>query len=66
MHIVDVFQCAFGGVLLGVGLQTRASIINLVGYFVISAPVAYILAFPCGMGLDGMRGCVCVRLGLVS
>jgi MATE family multidrug resistance protein len=44
-QIFDHTQGVLGGILRGAGLQSFGAIVNVVGYYVVGAPVLYIAAF---------------------
>jgi Na+-driven multidrug efflux pump len=55
VSIADILQCTCSGVLSGLGLPTRAMVMNFVGYYVLACPLAYLMAFHLDMGLKGRR-----------
>ncbi len=42
------------GVVSGAGKQARGSLINAVAYWVLALPAALLLAFVCGLGVEGL------------
>lgn len=53
-QIADGAAGVCGGVVRGLGRQKIAAILNLVAYYLIALPVAYVLTFKLGWGLHGI------------
>lgn len=54
MFVLDSIQIVIGGVIRGIGEQGESSIASFISYCVITLPSAIILAFPMGMGMQGI------------
>lgn len=53
-QVFDGIQGSIAGVLRGLGLQRAAALSNLIGLWCFGVTIAYLLAFPAGMGLPGL------------
>lgn len=53
-QIADSAAGVCGGVVRGLGRQKIAAILNLVAYYLIALPLAYVLTFKLGWGLHGI------------
>jgi MATE family multidrug resistance protein len=53
-QLADGTQAVAGGVLRGMGRPQIAAVVNLLGYYVLALPLAYVLAFRMGLGLFGI------------
>jgi multidrug resistance protein, MATE family len=65
-QLSDGTQVVAGGVLRGMGRPDAAAVVNLIGYYVIALPAAYVLAFRYGHGLAGIWGALVAGLTLVA
>ena len=50
----DGLQCSFGNALRGLACVKAMMVVSFIAYFVVSLPLSYIFAFPCGLGLRGI------------
>lgn len=72
IHIAAAFQLFDGmqvvgaGTLRGLGDTRTTQIANLVGYYVVGVPVAWVLAFGLEMGARGLWWGLCAGLGTVA
>ena len=53
-QVVDGLQVVGSGVLRGMGRTVPAALINLLGFYAVALPLAYLLAFRAGHGLAGL------------
>jgi len=53
-QLSDGTQVVAAGILRGMGRPNAAAIVNLLGYYVLGLPLAYVLAFRYGLGLRGI------------
>jgi MATE family multidrug resistance protein len=53
-QLSDGTQVVAAGVLRGMGRPHAATLINLLGYYLLALPLGYVLAFPLGLGLRGI------------
>jgi MATE family multidrug resistance protein len=53
-QLSDGTQVVAAGVLRGMGRPHAATLINLLGYYLLALPLGYLLAFPLGLGLRGI------------
>jgi MATE family multidrug resistance protein len=53
-QLCDGTQVVAGGVLRGMGRPDAAAVVNLLGYYVVALPLAYVIAFVYGQGLPGI------------
>ena len=65
-QIADGVQVVGAGLLRGMGRPMAGAIVNLVGFYVIGLPLAYLLAFPLEMGLTGIWWGLAAGLGGVA
>jgi MATE family multidrug resistance protein len=65
-QLFDGTQVVGGGILRGVGETRPAAAFNLLGYYVLGLPLAYVLAFPLGYGLPGVWWGFCLGLLVVA
>jgi multidrug resistance protein, MATE family len=61
-QLSDGLQVVAGGVLRGMGRPDASAIVNLVGYYAFTLPLAYALGFWAGLGLWGIWLALCVGL----
>jgi len=52
-QVIDSVQSVGGGVLRGCGLQAISAVVNLIGYYVISLPLALVATFMLDWGVRG-------------
>lgn len=65
-QLSDGTQVVAGGVLRGMGRPDAAAVVNLIGYYAIALPFAYVLAFRYGHGLEGIWAALVAGLTLVA
>jgi MATE family multidrug resistance protein len=65
-QIADGTQAVAGGVLRGMGRPQVAAMVNLVGYYALALPLAYLLGFRAGLGLLGIWLALAAGLLLVA
>ena len=65
-QIADGLQVVGGGLMRGMGRPQAGAIVNLVGFYVIALPLAYLLAYPLGHGLRGVWWGLAAGLGGVA
>jgi multidrug resistance protein, MATE family len=65
-QLSDGTQVVAGGVLRGMGRPDAAALVNLVGYYLVALPAAYVLAFGYGYGLPGIWTALVGGLTLVA
>jgi multidrug resistance protein, MATE family len=61
-QLSDGLQVVAGGVLRGMGRPDASAIVNLVGYYAFTLPLAYALGFMAGWGLWGIWLALCIGL----
>ncbi len=64
--LFDGLQVIAFGILRGLGDTRTPSWFNLVGYWLVGLPLAYVLAWPAGLGLVGVWAGLGVALGIVA
>ena len=65
-QIADGLQVVGGGLMRGMGKPTVGVIVNLIGFYAIGLPLAWLLAFPLGYGLIGIWWGLAAGLGGVA
>jgi len=65
-QIFDGLQVVGGGLMRGMGRPQAGAIVNLVGFYVIGLPLAWLLAFPAGLGIIGIWWGLAAGLGGVA
>lgn len=65
-QIADGLQVVGGGLMRGMGRPQAGAIVNLVGFYVIALPLAYLLAFPLELGMIGIWWGLAAGLGCVA
>ncbi len=65
-QLADGTQVVAGGVLRGMGRPYVAALANLLGYYVLALPLAYLLGFHAGLGLVGVWLALAVGLLAVA
>jgi MATE family multidrug resistance protein len=65
-QLFDGTQVVAGGVLRGMGRPDAAAVVNLIGYYVIALPCAYVVGFVWGHGLVGIWASLAAGLTLVA
>jgi MATE family multidrug resistance protein len=65
-QIADGLQVVGGGLMRGMGRPKAGAIVNLIGFYVIGLPLAWLLAFPLGLGMEGIWWGLAAGLGGVA
>jgi MATE family multidrug resistance protein len=65
-QIFDGLQVVGGGLMRGMGRPQAGAIVNLIGFYVIGLPLAWLLAFPTGLGIIGIWWGLAAGLGCVA
>ena len=65
-QIADGIQVVGGGLMRGMGRPKAGAIVNLLGFYVIGLPLAWVLAFPMGLGVVGIWWGLAAGLGGVA
>lgn len=65
-QLSDGTQVVAGGVLRGMGRPDAAAVVNLVGYYALALPLAYLSGFVWGWGLVGVWGSMALGLTAVA
>jgi MATE family multidrug resistance protein len=65
-QLFDGTQVVAGGVLRGMGRPDAAAVVNLVGYYAVALPCAYVFGFVWGHGLVGIWTSLAAGLTLVA
>jgi MATE family multidrug resistance protein len=65
-QLSDGAQVVAGGVLRGMGRPGAAALVNLVGYYAVALPLAYVLAFGSRLGLSGIWVALATGLAVVA
>jgi len=65
-QIADGVQVVGGGLMRGMGRPQAGAIVNLIGFYVVGIPLAYLLAFPLGFGMAGIWWGLAAGLGGVA
>ncbi|HIF94498.1 MAG: MATE family efflux transporter [Myxococcales bacterium] len=65
-QIADGVQVVGGGLMRGMGRPKAGAIVNLLGFYVIGLPLAWVLAFPMGLGVVGIWWGLAAGLGGVA
>lgn len=65
-QVTDGTQVVAGGVLRGMGRPDAAAVVNLLGYYLVAMPLAYVLGFVIGLGLMGIWIGIAVGLATVA
>lgn len=65
-QIFDGLQVVGGGVMRGMGRPKAGAIVNLIGFYVLGLPLAWLLAFPGKLGLVGIWWGLAAGLGGVA
>lgn len=65
-QLSDGTQVVAGGVLRGMGRPGAAALVNLVGYYAVALPLAYVLAFGTRLGLSGIWVALAAGLAVVA
>jgi MATE family, multidrug efflux pump len=65
-QLSDGAQVVAGGVLRGMGRPGAAALVNLVGYYAVALPLAYVLAFVSRLGLSGIWVALAAGLAVVA
>jgi MATE family multidrug resistance protein len=65
-QIFDGLQVVGGGLMRGMGRPRAGAIVNLLGFYVLGLPLAWLLAFPVGLGIIGIWWGLAAGLGGVA
>jgi MATE family multidrug resistance protein len=65
-QLFDGTQVVAGGVLRGMGRPDAAAVVNLLGYYGLALPLAYVFCFVYGHGLPGIWVCLAGGLTVVA
>jgi multidrug resistance protein, MATE family len=65
-QIADGVQVVGGGLMRGMGKPKVGAIVNLIGFYIIGLPLAWVLAFPMNLGLIGIWWGLAAGLGGVA
>lgn len=65
-QIFDGLQVVGGGLMRGMGRPQAGAIVNLIGFYVLALPLAYVLAFPLDLGIIGIWWGLATGLGCVA
>ena len=65
-QIADGVQVVGAGLMRGMGRPDAGAIVNLVGFYAVGLPLAYLLAFPLGLGIVGIWWGLAAALGGVA
>lgn len=65
-QIADGVQVVGGGLMRGMGRPQAGAIVNLIGFYAVGLPLAYLLAFPLGFGMVGIWWGMAAGLGGVA
>jgi MATE family multidrug resistance protein len=65
-QIFDGLQVVGGGLMRGMGRPKAGAIVNLIGFYVIGLPLAWLLAFPAELGIIGIWWGLVAGLGVVA
>ncbi len=65
-QIADGVQVVGAGLMRGMGRPEAGAVVNLIGFYAIGLPLAYLLAFPLGLGIVGIWWGLAAGLGGVA
>lgn len=65
-QIADGLQVVGAGLMRGMGRPQAGAIVNLIGFYAVGLPLAYLLAFPLGLGMIGIWWGMAAGLGGVA
>jgi MATE family multidrug resistance protein len=65
-QIFDGLQVVGGGLMRGMGRPKAGAVVNLIGFYVVGLPLAWLLAFPLGLGIIGIWWGLAAALGGVA
>lgn len=65
-QIADGIQVVGGGLMRGMGRPQAGAVVNLIGFYVVGLPLAWYLAFPVGLGVEGIWWGLAAGLGGVA
>ena len=65
-QIADGIQVVGAGLMRGMGRPQAGAVVNLIGFYAVGLPLAYLLAFPLGLGIIGIWWGLAAGLGGVA
>jgi MATE family multidrug resistance protein len=65
-QIFDGLQVVGGGLMRGMGRPRAGALVNLIGFYIIGLPLAWLLAFPADLGIIGIWWGLAAGLGVVA
>jgi MATE family multidrug resistance protein len=65
-QIADGVQVVGGGLMRGMGRPQAGAVVNLIGFYVVGLPLAWLLAFPMNLGIVGVWWGLAAGLGGVA
>jgi MATE family multidrug resistance protein len=65
-QIADGVQVVGGGLMRGMGRPQAGAVVNLIGFYVVGLPLAWLLAFPMDLGIVGIWWGLAAGLGGVA
>ena len=65
-QIADGIQVVGGGLMRGMGRPKAGAVVNLLGFYIVGLPLGWFLAFPLGLGVQGIWWGLAAGLGGVA
>jgi MATE family multidrug resistance protein len=65
-QIFDGLQVVGGGLMRGMGRPKAGAVVNVIGFYIVGLPLAWLLAFPLGLGVVGIWWGMAAALGGVA
>ena len=65
-QIADGLQVVGAGLMRGMGRPQAGAVVNLIGFYLLALPLAYLLAFPLELGMIGIWWGLAAGLGGVA